>query len=87
MNHPPARIANYNGTMADLGKLLVFLGALLALIGAALWGLGRLGLRGLPGDIRFQTGNVRFYFPIITSIVLSVLLTLLLWLWHWLGRR
>ena len=34
----------------------------------------------LPGDIKYESpnGNVRVYFPIVTSIVLSVLLTLIL---------
>lgn len=34
----------------------------------------------LPGDIKYESpsGNVRFYFPITTSIVLSIVLTLVL---------
>ena len=34
----------------------------------------------LPGDIKYEspTGNVRVYFPIVTSIVRSVVLTLIL---------
>jgi hypothetical protein len=34
----------------------------------------------LPGDIKYESpdGNVRIYFPIVTSIVLSILLTLIL---------
>ena len=38
------------------------------------------GLSFLPGDIKYesQNGNVRIYFPIVTSIVLSVLFTLIL---------
>ena len=38
------------------------------------------GLSLLPGDIKYQSpaGNVRVYFPIVTSIVLSVALTLIL---------
>jgi hypothetical protein len=38
------------------------------------------GMSFLPGDIKYesQSGNVRIYFPIVTSIVLSVLLTLIL---------
>ena len=33
-----------------------------------------------PGDIKYESpnGNVRVYFPIVTSIVLSVVLTLIL---------
>jgi Protein of unknown function (DUF2905) len=38
------------------------------------------GLSFLPGDIKYESrnGNVRIYFPIVTSIVLSVVLTLIL---------
>ena len=38
------------------------------------------GLSFLPGDIKYESpnGNVRVYFPRVTSIVLSVVLTLIL---------
>ena len=38
------------------------------------------GLSFLPGDIKYQSpnGNVRIYFPIVTSIVVPVLLALIL---------
>jgi hypothetical protein len=32
----------------------------------------------LPGDISVDRGNVHFYFPIATGLLLSVVLTLLL---------
>lgn len=32
----------------------------------------------LPGDIKIERGDVRFYVPIATSIVLSIVLSLLL---------
>ena len=32
----------------------------------------------LPGDIKIERGNVSFYVPIATSIVLSIVLSLLL---------
>ena len=34
----------------------------------------------LPGDIKYESsdGNVRIYFPIVTSIILSILFTLIL---------
>lgn len=69
--------------MTDLGKLLMAAGLLLALAGTVIWLLGRSGFRGLPGDIRYEGENFRFYFPIVTSLALSVIGTLILWLWHW----
>ena len=73
--------------MANAGKLMVVAGLILAVAGAAAWALGRAGFRGLPGDIRYEGGSVRFYFPVVTCIVLSVILTALIWVWQWLGRR
>ncbi|HET9181775.1 MAG TPA: DUF2905 domain-containing protein [Candidatus Angelobacter sp.] len=68
--------------MADLGKLLVFLGGVIILIGAALLVAGRfhLPLGRLPGDFVFRGKNSVFYFPLATSIILSVLLSLIVWL-------
>jgi len=60
----------------------VFVGKTLVLIGLGIAGLGLLIMLGipfgrLPGDIVVRRGNVSFYFPLATSIVLSILLTLL----------
>lgn len=65
--------------MPEVGKLLIIVGGFVLLVGVFL----TLGLRipflgRLPGDISVDRGNVHFYFPIVTSLVLSVVLTLLL---------
>lgn len=73
--------------MIPMGKLIIVLGVAMVIIGAAIWALGRLGFRGLPGDIRYESENVRFYFPIVSCIVLSVILTLGMWLWHRLSQK
>ena len=73
--------------MTHAGKMLVIVGLLVAVAGLVVWALGRAGFRGMPGDIRYESGNVRFYFPIVTCVVLSVVLTAAMWLWQWLGRR
>lgn len=36
----------------------------------------------LPGDIRVERENFRFYFPITTMILFSILLTVILWLFR-----
>ncbi|HZK81451.1 MAG TPA: DUF2905 domain-containing protein [Humisphaera sp.] len=73
--------------MADLGRLLLIGGLIIALIGAVVWGLGRMGFGGLPGDIQYQSPHVRIYFPIVTCIVLSLVLTAVMWIWQWLSRK
>jgi len=59
------------------------MGKALVVIGLAIAGLGLVMMLGLPlfrlpGDFYVKRGNVSFYFPLATSIVLSLLLTLLM---------
>ena len=66
--------------MGGLGRMLMLTGALVFVLGAALAFLGRTPLGRLPGDIVVERGNVTFYFPIVTSLLLSLLLSGLFWL-------
>ncbi len=72
---------------AGLGKVLIVAGLVLAAVGV-LFLLGDriswLRLGRLPGDISVERGNFRFYFPLVTSILLSAAISLVLWL---LSRR
>ena len=64
--------------MAPLGKVLIVIGLSLVVLGVALWGLGPSFMLGrLPGDIYVRRGNVTFYFPITTAIVVSIVLSLI----------
>ena len=66
----------------DLRRILIVAGIVL-LIAGLLWPyLMRLGLGRLPGDIVVERQNFRFYFPLVTSLVVSVVLTLLFWLFR-----
>ena len=65
--------------MPEIGKLLIIVGGFIVIVGLFL----ALGLRipylgKLPGDISINRGNVHFYFPIVTGLLLSLVLTLLL---------
>lgn len=65
---------------SDIGKLLVVVGCVIAGIGLLIWlGGGRGWLGQLPGDLQIHRGNFRFYFPLMTCLIISILLTLLLW--------
>jgi len=59
------------------------MGKAIALIGLGITAVGLLMMVGvpfgrLPGDISVRRGNVSFYFPLASSIILSILLTLIL---------
>lgn len=64
--------------MFDMGKLLIVGGVMLIVFGLAF--MGKLGPLGkLPGDISFSKGDMSFFFPITTSIILSVVISLIFW--------
>jgi hypothetical protein len=68
--------------MPQIGKILIIAGIVLAIAGLIFWLAGdKLGWLGhLPGDIRVEKENVRFYFPITTMILLSVVVSVILWI-------
>ncbi|MCC7401934.1 MAG: DUF2905 domain-containing protein [Chitinophagaceae bacterium] len=62
---------------SDTGKYLMLAGGILLLAGIIVYffhdklqWIGR-----LPGDIRIERENFRFYFPVTTMILLSLLIT------------
>jgi hypothetical protein len=61
-------------------RILIAIGAILLAAGLLWPWLSRLGLGRLPGDIRIETENGFFYFPITTCIVISVVVSLVFWL-------
>jgi hypothetical protein len=65
--------------MPDVGKLLILLGAVIVVVGLALTFGPRIPFLGrLPGDIAIDRGNVHFYFPLATGLLLSLVLTIVL---------
>jgi hypothetical protein len=70
--------------MNQIGKYMIFAGAVLIALGILFYffgeKLGRIG--NLPGDIKIEKENVKIYFPITTMILLSLLLSFILWLYR-----
>lgn len=62
------------------GKYIMLAGAAIVIVGLLIYFFhDKLQWIGhLPGDIRIERENFRFYFPITTMIVVSVLLTIVL---------
>ena len=68
--------------MHQAGKLLIAAGIILIIAGLIVYFAGnKLNWLGhLPGDIRIEKENVRFYFPIATMIIVSVVLSVIVYL-------
>jgi hypothetical protein len=69
------------GGNSGFGWALIVVGLVIAGIGL-IWVLapGLPPLGRLPGDIVIERPNSRFYFPIVTCILISVILSLVMWL-------
>lgn len=63
----------------NTGKYIIVFGLMIVIAGLIIYffhdklhWIGR-----LPGDIRIEKGNSRFYFPVTTMILLSLILTII----------
>jgi hypothetical protein len=63
----------------NTGKYIIFFGVIVVVVGVIIYFFGdKLNWIGrLPGDIRVEKENSRFYFPITTMILFSILLTVI----------
>ncbi len=62
------------------GKYIIITGLLILVIGILFYffhdyfkWIGK-----LPGDIKIEKGNTRFYFPVVTMLIISVVVTILI---------
>ena len=65
---------------SQFGKYIILAGIIIVILGVVVYffsdklhWIGR-----LPGDIRIEKENYRFYFPITTMIIASILLTVII---------
>ncbi len=71
-----------------MGKMLIFIGVFIVVMGilVVLWGKVP-GLGRLPGDIYIESENFRFFFPVVTCLLISAGLTIIINLVMWLLRK
>ena len=68
-------------------RMLITLGITLVVVGLLWPWLSKLGLGRLPGDIVVERENGRFYFPLMTSLIVSLVLSFFAAIVFWLFRR
>jgi hypothetical protein len=70
--------------MQEIGKFVFLIGIVSIIVGALVWRFPNLfqWIGKLPGDVSIRKGNLSFYFPIVTCILVSVVLTIVSWLFR-----
>lgn len=66
--------------MNNIQKYLIVIGLLIVIIGLFFPYISKIPLFRLPGDIVIEKPNFKFYFPIVSMILISVLLSLIFWI-------
>jgi len=63
-----------------MGKIIIIIGVVVVVVGLILQFAPQLlsWFGKLPGDVKYEKGNAKFFFPITTMIIVSVILTLFL---------
>lgn len=68
--------------MQQAGRIIILIGLIIIITGILVYFLAdKLHWFGkLPGDIRIERENFRFYFPITTALILSLVISLVIYL-------
>ncbi|MFN3604953.1 MAG: DUF2905 domain-containing protein [Leptonema sp. (in: bacteria)] len=67
----------------ELYRFFISIGVFFLILGMVIYIFQHFGftfLGNLPGDIKIEKENFRFYFPLTTSILISILLSLIFFL-------
>ena len=67
-------------SLEPIARIMMIAGIALFIVGGLILLFSRLGINllQLPGDIRWESGNMTCVVPLVSSILLSILLTVIL---------
>jgi len=65
-----------------MGKIIIIIGIIIIIIGVLIYLFGNkmLWIGHLPGDIRIEKENVKFYFPITSMLIISAFVSIIIWI-------
>lgn len=66
--------------MNNIQKYLIVIGLIIVFIGLFFPFISKIPLFRLPGDIVIEKPNFKFYFPIVSMIIISVILSIVFWI-------
>jgi hypothetical protein len=74
--------------MEHIGKSILIIGLVLVAVGGIIWLFGNklTWFGNLPGDIKVEKENVKFYAPIVSMLLVSVVISFVIWIARKLGQ-
>jgi len=63
-----------------MARGLIIIGLILVIIGLLWPWLQKTNIGRLPGDFIIEKENMKFYFPIVSSVIISIILSVLFWI-------
>ncbi len=66
--------------MTNIQKYIIAIGLIIILVGLFFPFISKIPLFRLPGDIVIEKPNFKFYFPIVSMILISLILSIIFWL-------
>ncbi|MDB5152424.1 MAG: hypothetical protein JWR54_1175 [Mucilaginibacter sp.] len=71
----------------QIGKYLILIGTIILVLGIYIYFFGGnlKWLGHLPGDIRIERNNFRFYFPLTTLTLINLIIFLIAKIWKWIN--
>jgi uncharacterized membrane protein YvlD (DUF360 family) len=66
--------------MTNIQKYIIAIGLIIILVGLFFPFISKIPLFRLPGDIVIEKPNFKFYFPIVSVILISLILSIIFWL-------
>jgi uncharacterized membrane protein YvlD (DUF360 family) len=66
--------------MTNIQKYIITIGLIIILVGLFFPFISKIPLFRLPGDIVIEKPNFKFYFPIVSMILISLILSIVFWL-------
>lgn len=70
--------------MTQLGKYIIAIGSAIVLVGVIIYFMGNKmdWIGNLPGDIRIEKENFRFYFPLTTLLIFTLVLNFVIYIFR-----
>lgn len=70
-----------------MSRLLIIIGFILIILGLFWPTMVKMGIGRFPGDLLIEKEKTRFYFPVVSCILLSAVISIAMWIIHFFQNK